>query len=281
MRWSGWRGSATGWSGRRRWPPIRAIGPRRAAWPRSCPFSMRSATAQACRRWSAWWQASTPSSAWGAARQARDLPRGGKPHDPDHRRPSPHLAAGRPALAAGTDGAAHLRALRADPARLSDRGISRRHRRFGHREIGLCPVQLGQGQGGRGSRLGARGRRRAWLAARHRRLCRPARRERRRHAEAAIGLSADARHPHAAALARQRDVPFRADPRPDEPHAVSPQHQAARRLRLVVRPAGFRLADGGCGEARRRQSRHHLHPAACRHAGGPVRQTAARRGATA
>ena len=57
---------------------------------------------------------------------------------------------------------------------------------------------------------------RAWLAACRRRLCRPARRRRRRHAEAAGALSADARHPHAAALARQRDVPLRRRARPDE-----------------------------------------------------------------
>ena len=39
----------------------------------------------------------------------------------DRRRPSPHLAAGRSALAGRADAAAHLRPLRADPARLSDR----------------------------------------------------------------------------------------------------------------------------------------------------------------
>ena len=43
---------------------------------------------------------------------------------PDRRRPSSYLAAGRSALAHGADAAAHLRSLRADPARLSDRGIS-------------------------------------------------------------------------------------------------------------------------------------------------------------
>ena len=60
------------------------------------------------------------------------------------------------------------------------------------------------------SRMGAERRRPARLAACRRRLCRPARRQCRRRAEAAGALSADARHPHAAALARQRDVPLRA-----------------------------------------------------------------------
>ena len=66
-----------------------------------------------------------------------------EPLDPDRRRPSPHLAPGRPALAHRPDAAAHLRPLRADPARLSDRGISRRRRRRRRRQVGLCPDQLG------------------------------------------------------------------------------------------------------------------------------------------
>ena len=63
----------------------------------------------------------------------------------DHRRPSPHLAAGRSALARWADAAAHLRPLRADPARLSDQRISCRHRRLRRRQVGLCAGQLGQG----------------------------------------------------------------------------------------------------------------------------------------
>ena len=39
---------------------------------------------------------------------------------------------------------------------------------------------------------------------------------------------------------------------------------------LVVRAAGLRLPDGRRRAARRRQSRHHLRAAACRHAGGPL-----------
>ena len=66
------------------------------------------------------------------------------PHDRHHRRPSPHLAAGRPALARRADAAAHLRPLRADPARLSDRRISRRSRRHRRRQVRLCAGQLGR-----------------------------------------------------------------------------------------------------------------------------------------
>jgi uncharacterized protein with von Willebrand factor type A (vWA) domain len=49
----------------------------------------------------------------------------GRPRDRTRRCPSSYLASGRPALAERPDAAAHLRPLRADPARLSDPGISR------------------------------------------------------------------------------------------------------------------------------------------------------------
>ena len=62
---------------------------------------------------------------------------------PSRRRPSSYLAAGRPALARRADAAAHFRPLRADPARLSDRGISRRPRGLRRRQVGLRADQLG------------------------------------------------------------------------------------------------------------------------------------------
>ena len=87
---------------------------------------------------------------------------------------------------------------------------------------------------------------RAWLAACRRRLCRPARRQCRRHAEAAGALSADARHPHAAALARQRDVPLRRGARPDERPAL-PRESApaspARAGRSTCRSSPRQMAD--------------------------------------
>ena len=63
-----------------------------------------------------------------------------------------------------------------------------------------------------------------------------------RHAEAAGALSADARHPHAIALARQRDVPLRRRARPDERSALPQQSAPCRRPGLVVRPAGLHRA---------------------------------------
>ena len=135
-------------------------------------------TAAASPPWPACRSASPPSSASPAARRARL--QGDDPHDRHRRRASPHLAPGRPALAAGPDGPAHLRPLRADPPRLPDRGVPRRHRRHRRREIGLRPDQLGQGRRRRRGRLGAGDRRRPRLAARHRRLRRPPRRRRRR-----------------------------------------------------------------------------------------------------
>ena len=189
-----------------------------------------------------------------------------------HRRRAPsHLAAGRPALAAGADGAAHLRPVRADPPRLSDRGIPGRHRRLGRREIRLRADQLGKGRRRRGRSNGCR--------------ASPTSMAGRtpivgyadlldddvlRHAEAAGALSADARHPHAAALARQRDVPLRRGARPDERPALPRESAPRRRPGLVVRPAGLHLADGRRRAACRRQSRHHFRAAACRHAGGPL-----------
>ena len=80
------------------------------------------------------------------------------PHDRHRRRASPHLAAGRHAVAVRPDAAAHLRALRADPARLSDRRVSRGPRRHRRDEVGLRAGELAEGQvRGRG-RLGERGR---------------------------------------------------------------------------------------------------------------------------
>ena len=68
---------------------------------------------------------------------------------------------------------------------------------------------------------------------------------------------------------------FAADARPDGRPGLPPQPAPPRRLRLVVRPAGLRRADGGRGAAGRGQSRHHLRAAALRHAGGPDRRPAA------
>ena len=70
---------------------------------------------------------SASSTTWStAARARRSSPmccrsRTGGPHDPNRRRPSSYLAPERPALACRPDAAAHLRPLRADPPRLSDR----------------------------------------------------------------------------------------------------------------------------------------------------------------
>ena len=134
--------SPTAWSGPARSPPTRATARSPAPWPASCPTSTLWSTAAASRRWPACRTASPPSSASPAARPG--APSGRHPNDRHRRRAPPHLAAGRPALAAGPDGAAHLRPLRADPPRLSDRGISRRHRRHRRREVRLRADQLGQ-----------------------------------------------------------------------------------------------------------------------------------------
>ena len=131
------------------------------------------------------------------------------PHDRYRRRASSHLAAGRHAVALRPDAAAHLRAVRADPARLSDRRIPRGPRRHRRREVGLRAGELAEGEvRGRG-RVGERGRGRARLAARHRRLCGRDRRRRAPAARPADEVSADARRAHAAALARERDLPLR------------------------------------------------------------------------
>ena len=64
---------------------------------------------------------------------------------------------------------------------------------------------------------------------------------------------------------------YRFAPTPDlmDDAGLPPQPAAPRGLRLVVRPAGLRRADGGRGAAGGGQSRHHLRAAALRHAGGP------------
>ena len=84
------------------------------AWSRRGPISTKSAAAARSAR---------------SARMSSTSPRSGR-HERNRRRPSSHLAAARSALARRADAAAHFRALRADPPRLSDRRISRRHRRL-------------------------------------------------------------------------------------------------------------------------------------------------------
>ena len=82
------------------------------------------------------------------------------------------------------------------------------------REVGLCPGQLAAGEGRGRSRLGGERRRRDRLAARDRRLCRPHGRRRAAGGRAPGALSAAARHPHAAALAREPAIPLRQAARP-------------------------------------------------------------------
>ena len=117
-------------------------------------------TAAACRRWSGCSQASTASSGRAARRGARD-------RYPDARRHGDGMIpivdahhhiwrqADLPWLQ-GPMRAAHLRPLRADPARLSDRGIPRRHRRHAaSRSPSTCRRNWAKDARGRGGRLGA------------------------------------------------------------------------------------------------------------------------------
>ncbi len=93
------------------------------------------------------------------------------PHDRYRRRAPSHLAAGRHAVALRPDAAAHLRAVRADPPRLSDRRVPGRPVRHRRRQVGVRAGQLAEGEiRGRG-RVGERGGGHARLAAWHRRLC--------------------------------------------------------------------------------------------------------------
>ena len=94
------------------------------------------------------------------ASAARSLPsERRKQHDGTGRRTSSHLATGRSAVAAGTDAAAHLRTVRADPARLSDRGIPRR---FAGPRASRSRLRAGElGTGTRAGRGAVRGRVRA------------------------------------------------------------------------------------------------------------------------
>ena len=188
------------------------------------------------------------------------------------RRPSSHLAPGRPALARRADAAAHLRPLRADPPRLSDRGISRRPRRRWRRQIGLCPDQLGQGAvRGRG-RLGAAHRRGDRLAARDRRLC--GFRRRRRRGRSSTGWRATAACAACACNCtgtRTRSIasPPRADlcADPDDPaqyRARSPTMAGASTCRCSRR----QMPDAA--GARRGLPEGDVRAAARRHAGGPV-----------
>ena len=84
-----------------------------------------------------------------------------------HRRPSPHLAAQRDAVAAGPAGAPHLRRLRRHPPRLRDRGLPGRRHAERRRQVGVRAGQRGARQGGGRGRLGAI-RRRCSMASRTR-----------------------------------------------------------------------------------------------------------------
>ena len=133
----------------------------------------------------------------------------------DHRRPSPHLAPRRPALARRADAAAHLRSLRADPPRLPDAefldDIAERRRR----EVGLRPGQLGRRRRPRTRSPGCRAiaDETGWphaivgyadLMADD---VRPA-------VERLARYRLHARHAHAAALAREPAIPLRRAARP-------------------------------------------------------------------
>ena len=59
------------------------------------------------------------------------------------------------------------------------------------------------------------------------------------------------------------------------------QHRGAFRLRLELRPSGLRAADDGRRAACRRVPEGDVHPPACRHAGGPLREGPGRHGAPA
>ena len=86
------------------------------------------------------------------------------------------------------------------------------------------------------------------LAARDRRLRRPDGGGRAPGARPAKTISALARHPHAASLARERAIPLRQAPRPRRRPDVPPEFRGARRLRALLRPAG--LCDQMEGAAR-------------------------------
>ena len=173
----------------------------------------------------------------------------------------PHLAAGRSAVAHGADAAAHLRALRAAAARLSDRGISRRYRGLRHREIGLCAGQLGQGAFRGRDRLGAEDGGRNRLAACHRRLCRFHGRRCAAAARSPCEISAGARRAHAAALARESAISLRGACRPLRRSGFAQERRAPEGLWLELRPAGVCAADGGRRRARRIVSR--ISPSSC------------------
>ena len=82
----------------------------------------------------------------------------------------------------------------------------------------------------------------------------------------------DARRAHAAALARERDLSLRRAARScDRPEGPA-QRRASRRLRLELRPAGVRAADGGRRAACRRVPEGDVRAAARRHAGGSLGQ---------
>jgi hypothetical protein len=198
------------------------------------------------------------------------------PRDRHRRCASSYLAAGRPALAARADAAAHLRPLRADPARLSDPEYLADLAGSGEREVGLCAGQLG-----------ARA-----LRGRNRWVQRPPRNMAGRtpssptpispratsgpQLERLAALSAGARRAHAIALARKSALPFAAS-RPDlAPIQKSGATSRGSPIWLELRSAGVRAADGRTPPSLPSLSRRDLHPAARRHAGrsvaaGPLR----------
>ena len=109
------------------------------------------------------------------------------------------------------------------------------------------------------------------LAARHRRLRRSDGRGRPPGARPAGELSADARHPHAASLARERAVPLRQAARPRRRSERS--GGISRRSPTTASPSTCRSSRArwqGAARLAARFPEDHLHPAARRHAGGSV-----------
>src|SRR3984957_20372478 len=194
----------------------------------------------------------------------------GEPRDRHRRCTSSHMAASRSSLAGRADAAAHLRSLRGDPPRLSDRRISAGPRRKRRHQVGLRPDQLAQRAVRGGDRLGATHLRGNGLAARNRRLRRFRRRRYPPATRPAEELQAGSWRAHAVALAREPAVPLCPARRSVRLSDDPPQRRAAGRLRLDLRSAGVLAADAGRGRPCRGLSKGNIHIAARRNAGRPV-----------
>ena len=173
-------------------------------------------------------------------------------------------------MARRPDAAAHLRPLRADPARLFDRRISGRHRGVGCRQVGLCPDQLAARAFRGRSRLGAKNCAGDRLAARDRGLRRFLRTGRASAARPARALRSCARRSHAIALAREPALSLCGAGGSRRRSGPPPQHPPSRRVRLELRSPGLCQTDGwrsrSCGGLPERD----LRAAARRHARGSL-----------